>query len=228
MVHEGFPADEVERWDGLYEPAGPKRRFGLFQASVQRRVLERREQALALLGRASGGRLLDLACGAGRFKDGARQQGWKWMGLDRSSAMLRRPLGPEARPPLVQGDVRWLPWRGESAQGVLCVGILSYFRDQLALKILAEIFRVLSTQGVAIVQTVRLDPLAYVRSRLPAWIPRPLRIPGPLYPRSMAALEQLVRRAGLAPERCVALTKFGGLPAATLLRAHKPERGAVR
>ena len=226
VARDGFPIDEAERWDGLYGPgSGTGRRFGLLQAGVRRRVLERRDLALSMLGSGGGARLLDLACGAGRFAAGARSQGWVWYGLDRSAPMLRRAR--DGKRALTQGEVSRLPWCSESAGGVLCVGILSYFRDPRVLEILAEIRRVLGPGGVAVVQAVRFDPLAYLRSRLPASVPRPLRIPGPLFPRSAGRLEALVRRAGLVPERKLDLTKFGGLPAATMLRASKPvEPGA--
>jgi hypothetical protein len=68
---------------------------------------------------------------------------------------------------------------------------------------------------------VRFDPLAYLRSRLPRRIPRPLRIPGPLHPRSPDRLEDLAARAGLVPEQRVSLTKYFGLPATTMVRVRK-------
>jgi SAM-dependent methyltransferase len=216
----GFSPEEAERWDLLYEAGKGGASFGLVRGCIRRRVQARREQCLALLGPGSG-RVLDLACGAGRFSSGCAELGWHWIGLDLSPAMLGRARRGSAWGRIIRGDLRRLPFRRESAEALLVIGILSYFPDQAAQGILRQVAATLRPGGILLVQAIRFDPLAHLRSRLPEWVARPWRIPGPLYPRSPRVLAELLRAAGVRPERIVGLTKFGGLPAATLVRAVK-------
>jgi SAM-dependent methyltransferase len=63
-----------------------------------------------------GARILDLCCGQGRHAVLLSKAGYQVTGLDRSAYMLERAqkaaeeAGVEVR--WVQGDMRWLPWRG--------------------------------------------------------------------------------------------------------------------
>lgn len=77
----------------------------------------------------SGGRVLDVACGAGRHARAFRQRGFATMGLDLSRALLARAR-LVAGVPLVRGDMRALPIRPASID--LTVNLFTsfgYFED---------------------------------------------------------------------------------------------------
>lgn len=67
-----------------------------------------------------GQRILDLACGAGRYLDAVGALGARMVGLDLSMALLRAAHGAAGQPlHLVRGDVRRLPFRAATFQGVI-------------------------------------------------------------------------------------------------------------
>jgi SAM-dependent methyltransferase len=86
------------------------------------------ERLVALIGRTIGGarpgRVLDIACGAGRHARAFEALGYSVIGLDLSRILLTRAR-EVSRAPLVQGDIRWLPFRPGSAD--LTVNLFTSF-----------------------------------------------------------------------------------------------------
>lgn len=67
-----------------------------------------------------GRRVLDLACGAGRYLDALTALGAQVVGLDRSLALLQAARAGKTEPPhLVRADVRHLPFRTGAFGGVI-------------------------------------------------------------------------------------------------------------
>jgi SAM-dependent methyltransferase len=98
---------------------------------------------------ASHPRVLDLCCGPGRHLGPLVAAGYEVAGLDIDSV----PLGDSrARAfDVVQGDMRYLPIRGGSLDGVVCLWqSFGHFDDTTNRAVLAEVARVLRPGGIAI------------------------------------------------------------------------------
>jgi SAM-dependent methyltransferase len=96
------------------------------------------------------GRLLDLACGAGRHLRELRRHGIEGIGVDLSPALLSRARR-SAHPPfqLVRADMRDLPFRSGSFSSVVSFFTsFGYFDSEIEdRRVAAEIRRVLETGG---------------------------------------------------------------------------------
>lgn len=107
---------------------------------------------LAELGRRAGrrGRVLDLACGAGRHLRELTEAGVQAVGLDLSGALLAeaRLASPGAR--LVRGDMRRLPFRDEAFGGLTSFFTsFGYFRTRVEDRtVIREVGRVLRRDGL--------------------------------------------------------------------------------
>ncbi len=110
------------------------------------------ERVVALLERLdvvrAGTRVLDLACGAGRYLTALARRGARVFGLDLSLPMLHAAQRRGVRR-LVRGDVRELPLRGESCDTVLNLFTsFGYFEDDAEhAAVLREVARVLHPGG---------------------------------------------------------------------------------
>ena len=101
-----------------------------------------------LAGRA---RVLDLACGAGRYMSSADKRGMVTWGVDLSEFLLSEAAAREGLAGrLVRGDMRRLPFAGESFDAVLNMFTsFGYFEaDMDNLLVLREISRVLKRGGL--------------------------------------------------------------------------------
>lgn len=109
---------------------------------------ERVVTLLERLGVIGEGRLLDLACGAGRYMAALARRGATVAGLDLSLPLLRTAQRRGARR-LVRGDVRALPLRGASLDAVLNLFTsFGYFDDDAEHdRVIAEVARVLKPGG---------------------------------------------------------------------------------
>lgn len=216
--------DEAQRWESLYEKDGPAERtprWGLLQSYAQRRVQARLELCFSLLPPLAGKQVFELGCGPGFYGIRLLQAGAQWTGLDISSEMLnicRRNTGSDN---LVRADVLHLPFCAHSCDVMLCIGVLSYLtREQIA-NLFSQVSAILCPGGLFLTQTIRLDPLTWVRCRLPGPVPRPLRIPGPLYPRNPRTIRRLLKEHRFSARRVLPYTKFGFYPAGTIYLAEK-------
>jgi len=93
-------------------------------------------------------RVLDIACGAGRHARAFEALGHRVIGLDLSRPLLRRAR-EVCRAPLVQGDIRTLPFRSRSAD--LAVNLFTSFgyfeSDQDHQRALAEMVATVRPEG---------------------------------------------------------------------------------
>jgi len=101
--------------------------------------------------------VLDLACGAGRHTDVLRQRGHRVLGTDLSLTLLaRRPDLPR-----VAGDMRRLPFVGESFDWVLnFFTSFGYFESEREnFQVLEEVVRVLTPGGGFLIDLMNPEPV---------------------------------------------------------------------
>ena len=103
----------------------------------------------------------DLAAGAGRHAAAFRSQRCRVVCLDLSEDLTRR--SQRARLPTVRGDMRALPFRDWSFQGVACLfSSFGYFEDEAEhAATLGEIARVLEPGGSVLLDLMDRDTVRY-------------------------------------------------------------------
>jgi SAM-dependent methyltransferase len=139
-------------------------------------IIRRKAAVLGALDDCAGGaslKLLDVGCGPGVLMGEALQRGHTVIGTDLSEKMLRRAQTiarnhVKDRSGFVLGDIERLPFKEGAFDAVLCIGVLSYLREDT--RGVLEISRVTRPGGLVIIAlpnlfrlTVWLDPLDYVR-----------------------------------------------------------------
>jgi SAM-dependent methyltransferase len=108
--------------------------------------------------------VLDLACGAGRHTAALRRRGYRTLGVDISLTLLARMSGL----PKVSGDMRRLPFRGESFDWVLSFFTsFGYFEQEREnFRVLEEIVRTLAPGGRLLLDLMNPEPvLAHLTPR---------------------------------------------------------------
>lgn len=117
----------------------------------------------------SSGPLLDVGCGAGRHLELLVEHGREAVGLDRSATLLGRAAHrPRLRSRLVRGDMRHLPFAGDTWSGVLSMFTsFGYFGTRPAhVALLTEFARVTRPDGVFILDYLNAE--AVRRGLVPA------------------------------------------------------------
>ena len=99
--------------------------------------------------------VLDLACGAGRHTQALRSRGFRTLGVDLSVTLLAFP----PRVPCVAGDMRRLPFAGETFDWVLnFFTSFGYFeRERENFQVLEEIVRLLMPGGRFLIDFLNRD-----------------------------------------------------------------------
>lgn len=92
---------------------------------------------------APGGRLLDAGGGTGNYANALRDEGWRPVVLDRSTAMLRHAQAKSLT--AVHADATALPFAGNSFDAVMLVSMLHHVEDPP--RAIAEARRVLRPGG---------------------------------------------------------------------------------
>jgi len=225
MKRTGFDtSEEVSRWSGLYgqerDSTGKSQRWAIFQKYAQKRALDRLKMCTSLISDYRGKRVLDIACGTGQYGSNILKKGGKWVGLEFSLNMLaqaRKNLaGNKNRASLVNADITQLPFTVESFDIVFCIGILSYFDSKAAGKILRDLPTLLVPGGKLVLQNIRMDIITWVRSRLPSKVPRPIRLPGPLFPKSVDTILGRIDNSLLRIVKVIHVKKFIFIPFQTI------------
>lgn len=129
-----------------------------------RRENEATGAALARAVEGIGGikKILDIACGTGRFSDVFGRNGYRYFGADISLEMMEvlvRNQSTRGRiPPLIQCDAERLPFRDNAFDCVLCVRFMNeHIPAAVRETVLKEMKRV--SRGWLVVQSHRIKPM---------------------------------------------------------------------
>ncbi|TVR58769.1 MAG: class I SAM-dependent methyltransferase [Gemmatimonadales bacterium] len=105
------------------------------------------------------GRILDLACGAGRHLEALAAHGVRGVGLDLSSHLLARAREGDGSPCLVRADMRRIPFSNMAFHAVTSFftsfGYFAHERDNRA--VLDEVRRVLRPGGIFLLDFLNAD-----------------------------------------------------------------------
>ncbi len=114
-----------------------------------------------------GKKVLDAGCGPGRDSLLLAEKGLKVVGVDASKEMIKlaSKLAKTRNTVFRVGDVRKLSFKGNSFDGVWCVGVLVHFPPEEFRKALKEFYRVLKKGGVLMLSVKRSRKLEKKISR---------------------------------------------------------------
>lgn len=93
-------------------------------------------------------KILDVGCGRGDF---CSLDTGRIVGIDTNASSLQK--AKRAGCTVRFGDVRKIPFKSASFDGVFCAHVIEHLRSEDALKLLKEVHRVLKSGGIFIVQT---------------------------------------------------------------------------
>lgn len=206
-------ADEFSReartWSGYYDGTG-----SIARPFISGSLAARKRAILSLVNPRPNQKVLDLGCGPGVYGDDLLSEGARWYGMDISGTMLnyaRVRLHNHPGSAFVQGSSAFIPVKTNSVDVVICSGVADYLSKSQLSETVSEIQRVLRPGGVLCITANLPDPLRWLRSRAPAWLPAPLKVIGPAYFHSNDLIAEL-EKSGLSAKDTIRLPSkpFGG------------------
>ena len=210
---------EETRWSGLYTNKAYK--WALFPKAATKRVTARKQICLDWL---QGEKVIDIGCNGGHYGlEIAKTR--KWHGLDISKEMLfagrQRFTEAHLKGQFINGSITALPCKDSLFDSAICIGVINYFKLSKLNSIFKDINRIIVPGGQFIFTNLSLDVFTWIRSRLPASFPRPIRVPGPLYPHPKKGITDLLLKNGFTITQTKLLKKYKFFPYITLTEATK-------
>ncbi len=213
---------EVDRWGGQYAAGDRQRSWAIFRGHVSKRVRYRKKLCLTLLRPGEGEEIVDIGCDGGFYAPDIFHAGARWIGIDISFDMLsagQERIGSEGS--VINASALELPLKEAAADAVIAMGLINYFTLARTREFFLETYRVLRPGGRFIFTNVALDVITFLRSRLPGIFPRPIRLPGPIYPHLNGNIRSLLRECGLRLAGTRRVSKYGFYPYYTMFEAVK-------
>lgn len=139
----------MEWWQSFFDEDAGKI---MFTEEAWRRAEQGCDALVSLLGLQPGARILDLACGPGRFALPLARRGFHVVGLDRSEVYLTQARA-EAQEQglhiqLIQGDMRSIPFESEFDAVINLFTSFGYFeKEEEHLQVLKEVRKCLKPGG---------------------------------------------------------------------------------
>jgi SAM-dependent methyltransferase len=167
------PAGERVNWNRHWKDLQEKRAwFGKLASWVRRAILSRAVEHYTETRFATRGIFVEAGCGTGEASSRVRSEGRLLVGLDFSVAALLSARGKPPYRALVGGDLRSLPFRDGSLDGIWNLGVLEHFEPADGNAVLVEMRRTLAAGGVALLfwpphfglSRLVLAPIEWLRS----------------------------------------------------------------
>ena len=133
---------------------------------------QRYDIVLDVLRRMKAGTLLDAGCGPGMYSKECTSLGFRYFGMDASSNMIsecNRRFGEIELSTFFTGKVESIPFKNETFDVVLCLGVLEYLEERKRHIALAELRRVLKPNGVLILSLLNRSSIFWL------WLDYPYR-----------------------------------------------------
>lgn len=148
------PPKNAERrdWEVHWDALDTERSFfGSLASAVRKHLLSRAVRTYTRRYFSSEGVFVETGCGTSEASGRIDRSGRFLVGLDFSIEALRHARDEGNFDALVLGDIRNLPFRDESVDGVWNLGVMEHFHRSDALDILTEFRRVLrAASGIAL------------------------------------------------------------------------------
>lgn len=134
----------------------------MFAEEAWRRAEALCDPLIELLGVESGAKILDLACGPGRFALPLAKRGFRVVGLDYSAPYLKRARAVAQEQGLsvgvVQGDMRAIPFNGRFDAVINLFTSFGYFEcEEDHLRVLQEVHKSLKPGGRVLLEMANRD-----------------------------------------------------------------------
>ena len=119
----GFFSREAKSWHDRY------RRTGFDDYNYQARAAAAHQWLQEVVERVEGRRLLELGCGAGVQAHRAAREGWAVVACDLSTGILAEASSHYVEPDWVAAAVEDLPFRPQTFDAVMLLGVIGYVTD---------------------------------------------------------------------------------------------------
>lgn len=134
----------------------------MFTEEAWQRAEQNCDALVALLGLAPGAKILDLACGPGRFAIPLAKRGYQVVGLDISEVYLKQAYAKAKEQGLnihlVQGNMRHIPFENEFDAVINLFTSFGYFeREEDHLLVLKEVHKSLKPGGRFLLELMNRD-----------------------------------------------------------------------
>lgn len=211
--------NEEKRWSGLY--TNNAKNWAFFPEQAKKRVEQRKKICMEWL---EGNKIADLGCNGAHYGiDISKKR--NWTGMDISLNMLKagkkRFQINGLNGNFINGNITAIPFKNKSFDTVITIGVLNYFKKKQIKQIISEISQIVKDDGAFIFTSLSFDIFNWIRSRLPAYVPRPIRLPGPLYTYKNYYVLNVLKQYGFICSNTVLLKKYRFLPYITIMKAWK-------
>ncbi len=217
--------EEVQTWGSQYSTRKTAQAWGILPGYAARRIKRRKSLCLHLLDPKEGQKILDLGCGGGYFAQGIISKKANWIGLDISFNMLadgkKRFTENNIKAVLINAAADKIPFQKKTFDAIIAVGLINYFPIAIVNDIFSEINRIVKPTGTFIFTNLRLDIITWLRSRLPRFIPHPIRLPGPIIPHGREKIESLLNQTGFKIDEVKKVKKLAILPFYMMIKSQK-------